>query len=71
MMTDPPRAVAFDVDPDSLFSLRQAFPEWEIEVIHGATAGSLTKDWNPEAVDLMVGMSLNRDLVVFSYFVGR
>jgi DNA-binding response OmpR family regulator len=53
-MPDRPKAIAFDVDPDSLVSLRQAFPEWEIEVMSGATAGALTRDWNTSAVDLLV-----------------
>jgi DNA-binding response OmpR family regulator len=49
-----PKAVAFDVDPDSLASLRQAFPEWEIEAITGATTGSLIRDWNPAAAELLL-----------------
>jgi DNA-binding response OmpR family regulator len=53
-MPDRSKAIAFDVDPDSLVSLQQAFPEWEIEAITGATVGSLTHDWNPGAADLLV-----------------
>jgi DNA-binding NarL/FixJ family response regulator len=37
-----------------LVSLRQAFPEWEIAVIDGATTDSLARDWNPDAVELLV-----------------
>ena len=48
------RAVAFDLDAASLISLRRAFPQWEIEVVHGATVASLTHDWNPGAADLLV-----------------
>jgi DNA-binding response OmpR family regulator len=48
------KAVAFDVDPDSLVSLRQALPGWEIEALEGATTASLTRDWNPKAADLLV-----------------
>jgi DNA-binding response OmpR family regulator len=53
-MTDRRKAIAFDVDPDSLVSLRQAFPEWEIEATNGATTASLTRDWSPGAADLLV-----------------
>lgn len=53
-MTDRPRAIALDVDPESLASLRQAFPGWEIQVTSGATAGSLSRDWNPVAAALLV-----------------
>jgi hypothetical protein len=48
------RAIAFDLEPASLTSLRLALPEWEIELVNGATAGSLTHDWNPGAADLLV-----------------
>jgi DNA-binding response OmpR family regulator len=48
------KAVAFDVDADSLVSLRQAFPEWDIEALDGATRVSLARDWNPGGVDLVV-----------------
>ena len=40
-MPHRPTAIAFDVDPDSLASLRQAFPEWRVEVVTGATTDSL------------------------------
>lgn len=53
-MADQPRVVAFDVDPESLVSLRQAFPEWEIRAISGATTGSLDQDWDPGAAALLV-----------------
>src|ERR1051326_8680270 len=48
------KAVAFDVDAASLLSLREALPEWEIEVLQGATAASLHPDWNPAAADFLV-----------------
>jgi DNA-binding response OmpR family regulator len=54
MMPHRPKVIAFDVDPDSLVSLRQAFPEWEIEAINGATTDSLARDWDPGAADLLV-----------------
>lgn len=53
-MPDPLRAIAFDLDPASLTSLREALPEWEIEVVNGATAVSLRPDGNPGATDLLV-----------------
>ncbi len=49
-----PRAVAFDSDAESLASLREAFPEWELEAIAGATARSLARDGNPGAAELLV-----------------
>ena len=48
------KAIAFDVDQASLISLRKALPDSVIEVIKGATAASLTRDWNPGTVDLVV-----------------
>jgi DNA-binding NarL/FixJ family response regulator len=53
-MPDRLKAVAFDVDAASLTSLREALPGWEIEVLHGATASSLTHDWNPGEANLLV-----------------
>jgi hypothetical protein len=49
------RAVAFDPDADSLAGLRGALPGWEIEVVNGATAASITQDWNRAADLLFVG----------------
>jgi DNA-binding response OmpR family regulator len=49
-MSNQPTAVAFDVDPASLLSLRAAFPEWQIEAIGGATAPSL----NLGAADFLI-----------------
>ena len=53
-MPNGPKAVAFDVDPDSLASLGQALPGWEVQTIHGACPGLLTRDWDPGATDLLV-----------------
>lgn len=53
------KAIAFDVDQASLISLRKALPEFVIEVINGATAASLTRDWNPGTVDLVVVKARN------------
>jgi DNA-binding response OmpR family regulator len=53
-MPDLQRIMAFDVDPASLKSLRQAFPSWQIEVVNGATTESLAKDWDPGAASLLV-----------------
>jgi DNA-binding response OmpR family regulator len=53
-MPNPARAIAFDVDSESLASFREAFPEWEIESVQGATTESLDKHWNPATADLLV-----------------
>lgn len=57
MMNDRLTAVAFDLDAASLCSLQKALPDWEIEVLTGATADSLPLGWNPGAVDLLVVMA--------------
>ena len=46
-MAERPRAVAFDVDGESLTALREAFPDWDIKATDGATVGSLARDWTP------------------------
>jgi DNA-binding NarL/FixJ family response regulator len=53
-MPNHSKAIAFDVDQASLNSLRKALPESVIEEVNGATAASLTRDWNPGTVDLVV-----------------
>ena len=53
-MSDRLKAVAFDVAPESLITLRQAFPEWQIQAFDGASTASLKSDWNPGSVDLLV-----------------
>ena len=53
-MPDQSKVIAFDVDQASLISLRKALPDSLIEVVNGATASSLTQDWNPGTVDLVV-----------------
>jgi DNA-binding NarL/FixJ family response regulator len=53
-MPHPLRAVAFDLDAASLINLQEALPGWEIEILNGATAASLTHDWNPGEADLLV-----------------
>ena len=40
-MTEPPKAIAFDVDRYSLVSLQQAFPDWEIEAHFKILIGSI------------------------------
>lgn len=57
MMPAPSKAIAFELDAASLSSLREAIPAWEIAVMNGATAGSLTCGWNPGAADLLVVMA--------------
>lgn len=53
-MAERRKVIAFDVDADSLASLREAFPEGEVEATYGATAGSLDRDWSPRGADLLV-----------------
>jgi hypothetical protein len=48
------KVIAFDVDEASLISLRQALPDCLIDEIQGANVASLTRDWNPGTVDLIV-----------------
>jgi DNA-binding NarL/FixJ family response regulator len=48
------RAIAFDVDPTSMLSLREALPGWEIEVVGEAAAASPTHNWNHTAADLVI-----------------
>ena len=42
------------MDTASLASLREALPEWEIEVVYGAAVASLPCDWDPSVADLLV-----------------
>jgi FKBP-type peptidyl-prolyl cis-trans isomerase 2/CheY-like chemotaxis protein len=51
---DRPGVIAFDADAATLDSLRRAFPDWRVQAIHGADTGSLSRDWNPGAADLLV-----------------
>jgi hypothetical protein len=53
-MSERLRAVAFDLDADSLASLREALPGCEIVMLNGATTASLSRDWDPGPVDLLV-----------------
>src|ERR1700687_1808785 len=53
-MPNQSKVIAFDVDQASLISLRKALPDSVIEEVNGATAASLTRDWNPGTVDLVV-----------------
>src|SRR5438046_874673 len=53
-MHDRLTAIAFDSNAASLSSLREALPEWGIRLVTGATATSLTHNWNPGAADLVV-----------------
>jgi hypothetical protein len=48
------KAVAFDLDAASMISLRKALPGWEIDVFNGATAASLSRDWNPGVANLLI-----------------
>lgn len=48
------KAIALDVDTDTIKSLRQAFPEWEIELTNEATLGVLPREWNPGRAELLI-----------------
>ncbi|MBL8796543.1 MAG: hypothetical protein JNM56_21765 [Planctomycetia bacterium] len=48
------KVITFDVDPVSLISLRQALPDWQIEMITGATTHTVARDWNPGSANLLV-----------------
>lgn len=48
------KIVTYDVDPDSLASLRQAFPGWHIETKDGSSVASLARDWNPGEAELLI-----------------
>lgn len=47
-------AVAFDLDAASLRSLQVALPAWAVAAYTGTTAATLTDDWDPGPVDLLV-----------------
>jgi DNA-binding response OmpR family regulator len=53
-MPNRPIIIAFEVDSESLLSLRQAFPDGEIDVMDGAPSGSLLSGQDPAAVNLLV-----------------
>jgi hypothetical protein len=53
-MPNQSKVIAFDVDQASLIRLGKALPDSVIEVVNGATAASLTRDWNTGTVDLVV-----------------
>jgi hypothetical protein len=48
------KAVAFDLDADSLMSLQEALPAWKIEEVNGISTAAVWRDWNPGAADLLV-----------------
>jgi DNA-binding response OmpR family regulator len=53
-MPNRPIIIAFEVDSESLLSLRQAFPDGEIDVMDGAPSGLLLSGQDPAAVNLLV-----------------
>jgi len=53
-MPNQSKVIAFDVDQASLICLREALPDSVIDVVNGATAASLSRDWSPGTVDLVV-----------------
>jgi DNA-binding response OmpR family regulator len=53
-MTERGRAIVFDVDQETLVSLRQAFSEWQVEVSDRATIDLLIGGHSLGVVDLLV-----------------
>lgn len=53
-MTYPAKAIAFDLDAESLASLRGAFPNCDIEAIEGSSSASLLRYGSPGGADLLV-----------------
>lgn len=53
-MSENRKARVFDVDPESMNSIEEALPGWEIDILYGATVGSLPSNWDPGAVDLLI-----------------
>jgi hypothetical protein len=53
-MADGRTVIAFDVDRESLASLRPAFPGWAVEVKNRVSTDSLDLDWDPGRADLLV-----------------
>lgn len=53
-MPERPKALAFELDPESLVNLRQAFPGWDIEVINGAVSVSISYNRDLETAALLV-----------------
>jgi DNA-binding response OmpR family regulator len=53
-MPIPVKVIGFDLDPDSLARLLEAFPDGEVQSTSGANSTSLARDWSPDAADLLV-----------------
>ena len=53
-MAGHPKAVAFGVDPETLATLREAFPGWEIEAVGGGVPDPLVRCGCGGAADLLV-----------------
>ena len=48
------KALAFDVDPETLAVLQAGLPDWEIEVVEGGAAAVRREGWNAGAADLFI-----------------
>src|SRR5271170_8099710 len=46
-MCNSSRILTFDVNEATLTSLQEDLPEFVFEVVNGATADTLARDWNP------------------------
>jgi DNA-binding NarL/FixJ family response regulator len=53
-MAYPRTAAAFNVDSASMACLREALPDWRIDVFTGVAASSMPANWSPLGADLFV-----------------
>ncbi|HZU36446.1 MAG TPA: hypothetical protein VFA18_11085 [Gemmataceae bacterium] len=53
-MPYPAKAIAFDLDAESLASLREAFPSCDIEAVEGSNSASLLRYGSPGGADLLI-----------------
>lgn len=53
-MANTPKVLTFELDRESILSLREAFPAWDIEPANKAATAPFGRDWNPEKVELLV-----------------
>ncbi|MFN4259425.1 MAG: hypothetical protein ACK4RK_09000 [Gemmataceae bacterium] len=53
--------IAFDVDNDSLVSIREALPEWDCDVVNQSCMPGFASRWHPGTADLLiVGMDRHK-----------
>jgi|SRR5581483_2797416 len=54
LMTYPAKALAFDVPEAGMACLREALPGWQVDVVRHATPSSLSSNWSPLGIDLLI-----------------